>query len=145
MGAIGTWRVEKKRGDVLRLISETFASPAVRYNRNGSDPIKSVALVGGAGMEFYEAARFQKADAFITADVRYHDFHRADHDKILLIDAGHAETERFVSQGMARAARKALETNEKAWNAVNLQGLQLEKLLLVAHSEPNAVRYYSRS
>ena len=35
------------------------------------------------------------ADAFITADVHYHTFHEAN-KKILLIDAGHYETEIFV-------------------------------------------------
>ncbi len=74
-----------------------------------------------------------------TADVRYHDFYRADHDHILLIDAGHAETERFVTQGMLRAARKALGMNQNARNTV----ASAEKLLLLAHTEPNAVRYFN--
>ena len=35
------------------------------------------------------------ADAFVTADIKYHSFHSAK-DKILLIDAGHYETEIHV-------------------------------------------------
>lgn len=37
-------------------------------------------------------AIYSGADAFITADLKYHTFHDAD-EEILLIDAGHYETE----------------------------------------------------
>jgi len=113
-------------------------------------------MVGGAGMDHYNDALASGADAFITADIRYHDFHRADHDKILLIDAGHAETERFVALGMVKAAQKALESSEPPAKAVNLHSSGAKKTfkgssktsngvsrhLLLAHSEPNAVHYY---
>jgi putative NIF3 family GTP cyclohydrolase 1 type 2 len=144
MGAIGTWSKSKKQKDILQTVAETFQSPCVRYNSSAPAMIKRVAMVGGAGMEFYETARKLGADAFITADVRYHDFHRADHDKLLLIDAGHAETERFVTKGMLNAARKSLESSEASIKAVNLHGSDLQKLLLLAHSEPNAVQYHCR-
>ena len=138
MGAIGKLPKEKKREDFLRLVAETFGTPVLRHNGNGPANISRVAVVGGAGMDFYKHARLQHADAFITADVRYHDFHRADYDKILLLDAGHAETERFVTRGLIRAARKSLEMNQNAQDAV----LSLDALLLLAHTEPNAVRYF---
>lgn len=38
-----------------------------------------------------------KADAFITGDVKYHEFLDLD-AKMLLIDAGHYETERMASK-----------------------------------------------
>ena len=137
MGAIGRWSEAKSREEVLRLVSTAFSVPALRFSDGGSGMILHVAMVGGAGMEFYGAARLQGADAFITADIRYHDFHRASHDHILLIDAGHAETERFVSHGMVRAARKALELSK-----LNLAFP--EENLLVARMEPNSVRYFCR-
>jgi dinuclear metal center YbgI/SA1388 family protein len=142
MGAIGIWQKPKKRNDVLNLVAETFRSSCVRYNLVGPEKIKTVAMVGGAGMDFYEQARKLGADAFITADVRYHDFHRADHDKILLIDAGHAETESFVTLGMLNAARKSLKSSKALAKAVNLYGSDPKRLLLLAHSKPNAVQYY---
>ncbi len=145
MGAIGRWPKAKKRADMLRVVAETFKSSCVRYNSNAPAKIKTVAMLGGAGMEYYDNARTRGADAFITADVRYHDFHRADHDNILLLDAGHAETEKFVTRGMVKAAQKALESNEQATNAVNLHGLLPDKLLLRAQTEPNSVRYFALS
>jgi putative NIF3 family GTP cyclohydrolase 1 type 2 len=89
-------------------------------------------------MDFYNTATAQGAEAFITADVRYHDFHRADHDRILLIDAGHAETERFVTRGMARASERALEV-------LNLWSGLPDDTLLRSSTEPNAVQYYCRT
>ena len=54
--------------------------------------ISRVALCGGSGGEFIPAAIAAGAQAYVTADIRYHDF--VDYgDKILLIDAGHHETE----------------------------------------------------
>jgi hypothetical protein len=53
----------------------------------------------------------------------------------MLVDAGHAETERFVAQGMLRAIQKALRiavSNDDQWAS----------LLAVSHVEPNAVRYF---
>ena len=85
-------------------------------------------------MEFYAEARSQ-ADVFITADVRYHEFYRAEHDGLLLIDAGHAETERFVQRGLARAAHAAID-------CLNLSDESTARLVLVSDIEPNAVRYY---
>ncbi len=142
MGSIGIWSKPKKRDDVLRLVSETFQSSCVRYNAVSHATIKKVAMLGGAGMDFYDQARSMGAEAFITADVRYHDFHRADHDNILLIDAGHAETERFVTRGMLHAAQKSLKISGTLQNAVNLHGSTAKKLLLLAQSEPNAVQYF---
>ena len=51
-----------------------------------------------------EAIR-QGADAFITADVKYHGFHDATR-RILLIDAGHYETERPVVDALTRRLRE---------------------------------------
>jgi dinuclear metal center YbgI/SA1388 family protein len=138
MGAIGKFSKALTKENFFRLVADTFQSSVLRHNSKGPARILRVAVLGGAGMQYYDHARLQEADAFITADVRYHDFHRADHDNILLVDAGHAETERFVTQGAVKAARKALKMNQNALRAV----VSLDTLLLRAHSEPNAVRYY---
>jgi putative NIF3 family GTP cyclohydrolase 1 type 2 len=37
------------------------------------------------------------ADAFITADIKYHNFFDAD-NKILLVDIGHFESEKFTTE-----------------------------------------------
>jgi putative NIF3 family GTP cyclohydrolase 1 type 2 len=88
-------------------------------------------------MEYYSAARTQGADIFITGDVRYHDFHRSQHDNILLIDAGHAETERFVTGGMLKAALRA-------YNVVNLHNETVLPVVIQSVVSSNVVRYYQK-
>jgi putative NIF3 family GTP cyclohydrolase 1 type 2 len=105
----------------------------LRHNGVESEALTRVALLGGAGMEFYSAARANGAQVFVTADIRYHDFYRAEHDNILLVDAGHAETERFVTRGMAQAARRALSALAAA----------PDELIVIADTEPNSVSYFT--
>ncbi|MDP4200992.1 MAG: Nif3-like dinuclear metal center hexameric protein [Bacteroidota bacterium] len=135
MGALGILIEKMNRGALLILTEQTFGAHGLRFNRGGPAQVRTVAMLGGAGMEYYSDARKAGADAFITADIRYHDFYLADHDGILLIDAGHAETERFVTLGMVRAATRAI-------TIVNLHGEIPASRLLAAQAQPNSVRYY---
>ena len=135
MGMIGDLPKAVTRDELLARVAETFGTACVRHNNRSTDEVRKVGVLGGAGMDFYPAAKAHGAEAFITADVRYHDFHRADHDRILLVDAGHAETERFVTRGMALAARRALEV-------LNLWSGLSEGTIIMSKNEPNAVRYY---
>lgn len=68
--------------------------------------IRRVAMCGGAGHEFIPKAISMGAQAYISADLKYHDF--VDYqDKILLIDAGHYETESFIKEAIAGLIHKA--------------------------------------
>ena len=57
--------------------------------------IKKIALLGGLGSFAIEAAKKAGADAFISADFKYHDFFKAE-NSILLADIGHYESEQFT-------------------------------------------------
>jgi dinuclear metal center YbgI/SA1388 family protein len=70
--------------------------------------VRRVAIVGGSGMSFYEGAVAAGADAFITADVRYHAFHAAI-DRIPVLDPGHAESEAYVVDGIADLVRQTVD------------------------------------
>ncbi len=134
MGTIGLLPSPLDENGLLELVSSTFETSVLRFSKS-SRPIRQVAMVGGSGMEYYSNARVAGADAFITGDIRYHDFYRAEHDGILLIDAGHSETERFVVEGMQNAVTEAL-------NVVNLQGTERDTLVARSSIRPNAVSYH---
>jgi len=51
--------------------------------------------LGGSGSFAIPNAQQQKADAFITADLKYHQFYQAE-KKLLLMDVGHYESEQFT-------------------------------------------------
>ncbi len=69
---------------------------------NGALSIKTVAVCGGAGAELVDEAIKVGADAFVTADVRHHEFIDAAARGILLIDAGHEATEMPGMQKLAK-------------------------------------------
>jgi dinuclear metal center YbgI/SA1388 family protein len=94
LGCIGNLPVAVSEDNFLKLISTVFDARGIRYSKLLGKPLRSVALCGGAGASLLNNAISSGADVFITADIRYHDFFRTE-NKILLIDAGHFETEKF--------------------------------------------------
>ncbi len=82
---------------LLEHIKTAFGAPVLRYVPGNTDIIKTVALCGGAGAEFAQTAIQRKADAFITADVKYHDFLDLD-GAIALIDMDHWVSEHFTRE-----------------------------------------------
>jgi dinuclear metal center YbgI/SA1388 family protein len=64
----------------------------VRHTGPINRSIKCVAVCGGSGSFLIEEAILKQADALVTADVKYHDFFKAD-NQILIVDVGHYESE----------------------------------------------------
>jgi len=91
-GAIGELENSLSKAEFLKYISEQLKIKNFRYTGTAKKSIKKIAVCGGAGSDLMQEAIKASADAFITADIKYHTFHDAT-DKILLIDAGHYETE----------------------------------------------------
>jgi dinuclear metal center YbgI/SA1388 family protein len=105
MGIIGTLKKPMRLERFLDLLKKRLHTKALRCTASPVTTIRRVAACGGAGVELVSAAVAQNADAFITADVKYHDFHDAT-GKILLIDAGHYETEHPVVNAVVRKLQK---------------------------------------
>lgn len=68
--------------------------------------IRRVALIAGSGMSYFGNVIAAKVDAFITGDVKYHDFH-ASLDSVPIVDPGHAESERFVVESTVDIIRSS--------------------------------------
>ncbi|MFN8208686.1 MAG: Nif3-like dinuclear metal center hexameric protein [Bacteroidales bacterium] len=80
-----------------RLVKERLGAETLRHTAFLPGDIKKVALCGGSGAFLIPEAIRQGANAFVTADLKYHQFFDAD-GRILLIDAGHFETEQVVKE-----------------------------------------------
>ncbi|HPN37513.1 MAG TPA: Nif3-like dinuclear metal center hexameric protein [Melioribacteraceae bacterium] len=93
-GVIGTLLQPINLNSFFELIKSELNLDGFRYTVGKDKPIERVAVCGGSGSDLLNEAILQKADAFITADIKYHTFHDAK-GKITLIDAGHYETEIF--------------------------------------------------
>ena len=81
--------------DFMKFVKERMQVSVIRHSELLNSPVNKVAVLGGSGSFAIEAARRSGADAFITADLKYHDFFRAE-NKILLMDIGHYESEQFT-------------------------------------------------
>ncbi len=94
LGCIGKLHEPISEMDFLRLVSSVFSIKALRYSKPTGNNISRVALCGGSGASLLNMAIGSGADAFITADIKYHDFFNTE-NKILLVDTGHYESEKF--------------------------------------------------
>lgn len=91
-GAIGNLNKELTEKEFLNLVSTSLKIGRLKYCSGSGKKIKKVAVCGGSGSDLLSSAINLEANAFITADIKYHAYHDAA-GKILLIDAGHYETE----------------------------------------------------
>jgi len=81
--------------DFLDYVKSTLKAGGIRYTELTGKKIKKVAICGGSGFFLLPNAIRAKADAYVTSDVKYHQFFDAD-GRILLVDAGHYETEQYT-------------------------------------------------
>jgi dinuclear metal center YbgI/SA1388 family protein len=79
----------------LGMIKQVFKVPVIRHTALVNKPIKKVAVCGGAGSFLISKALAAGADAYITADLKYHEFFDAN-GQMLLADVGHYESEQFT-------------------------------------------------
>ena len=94
IGAIGELNKPLNQKGFFDHVSNHLKINNFRYTTGKANKIKTVAVCGGSGSEVIPAAIKKGADALITADIKYHTFFDNE-EKILLIDAGHYETEIF--------------------------------------------------
>lgn len=81
-------------GELAERVKAALGSPVARCTRprRPLEPVVRVALCGGSGSEFIPQAVAAGAQAYITSDVRHHDF--VDHTPdIFIVDVGHFEAE----------------------------------------------------
>jgi dinuclear metal center YbgI/SA1388 family protein len=94
LGCIGELNEEMIMEDFLCLLQTVFESRGLRYSVQERKNVQKVALCGGAGISLLDIAVASGADAFVTADIKYHSFLDTD-SGILLADVGHFESEKF--------------------------------------------------
>ncbi len=100
MGLIGSTPNSTTYSSFVELVARVTRASSTRSTASDYDrPISTVALLGGSGMSYYPQAVAADVDAFVTGDVKYHDFHSS-RDAIPIIDPGHDASERFVSAGL---------------------------------------------
>ncbi|HMM10624.1 MAG TPA: Nif3-like dinuclear metal center hexameric protein [Bacteroidales bacterium] len=106
-GMVGVLEKSMSAHAFLEHVQAVLGTPVLRHTDAYGKFIKRVAICGGSGAFLLPDARRSGADAFVTSDLKYHDFFDAG---LLLIDGGHYETEQFTTQLMANMIKKKFPT-----------------------------------
>ena len=95
LGMIGELETEMHEKEFLLYVKEKMKADGIRHSKYLGRPIKKVAVLGGSGSFAIKKAIQAGADAFLTADLKYHQFYEAE-NQLLLADIGHYESERYT-------------------------------------------------
>jgi len=80
--------------DFLETVKTALGANGLRYT--GGKPVRKVAICGGSGGDFLQAAMDDGCDTLVTADIKYHVFLEAKERGFNLIDADHFATENVI-------------------------------------------------
>jgi dinuclear metal center YbgI/SA1388 family protein len=122
MGMIGDLPHEMNETDFLRFVKSTMKTDCIRHSELIKKPVRKVAVLGGSGSFAIQNAIDLKADAYISADFKYHDFFKAE-KQLLLADIGHYESEQFTKNLLVEYLTKkitnfAIILSEKSTNPI---------------------------
>ncbi|MBM3937294.1 MAG: Nif3-like dinuclear metal center hexameric protein, partial [Sphingomonadales bacterium] len=94
-GVVGELAEAMDSMSFLRHVKSRMGADVVKYTKCTVDTVKRVAICGGAGSFLIGDALRAGADAFVTSDVKYHEFFDAE-ERLLLCDIGHYESEKYT-------------------------------------------------
>lgn len=122
MGMLGELEREMSEKEFLMFLKQKMKTACVRHSELLNKKIKKVAVLGGAGSFAISNAKKAGADAYVSADFKYHDFFKAE-KSILLADIGHYESEQFTKNLLVDYLTKkfsnfAIILSEKSTNPI---------------------------
>ncbi len=94
-GMVGDLENEIELNELLKNVKNVFKANGIRHTVDLKKKIKRIAVCGGSGSFLLKEAICAGADAFITADFKYHEFFDTE-GQIVVLDIGHFESEQFT-------------------------------------------------
>ena len=119
LGMVAEFPKAMNENDFLQLLQYKFHAKGVRHSKKLNKFIKKVAVLGGSGSFAIDDAKRMNADAFVSADFKYHDFFKAE-NSILLVDIGHYESEQYTKNILADYLNKKISNFAPALNKSNI-------------------------
>ena len=104
-GVIGELPVAEDELEFLERVKALFGIRCMRHNQLRGRKIRRVALCGGAGGFLLSDAIAQGADAFLTGEMRYHDYFGHE-DELLIAEMGHYESEQYTIDLLAEVLHR---------------------------------------
>ncbi len=114
MGRIGDLPEAVSFREFAEILREKLHLDHIRLVGEADKRIKRVGLCTGAGAEFIALAKAKGADAFLTADIKYHEAQKAVELGIAVADLTHYESEVLIVPVLQKKLEKAAK--DKGWN-----------------------------
>jgi len=108
-GLVGEWADALDEQVFLAKLKSVFGIQVLRHSKLLGKPIRRVALCGGSGAFLLNKAAAAKSDAYITGDMKYHQFFDVD-ERLLLADIGHYGSEQFTMHLIQRRLSELFPT-----------------------------------
>lgn len=108
-GLIGNLPEPMDQNTFLAYLKEKMELNVIRYTNINNKNISKIAVCGGAGSFLLKKAIQQGADAFVSADFKYHEFFDAE-NHLMIADIGHYESENFTKSLISEMITKKFPT-----------------------------------
>lgn len=109
LGQIGELAEPMHEIDFLQMVKQKMHCGVIKHSQLLNKPIQKVAVLGGSGSFAIKNAILAKADVFLTADLKYHQFYEAE-NQIIIADIGHFESERYTKNYIHDFISKKIHT-----------------------------------
>jgi dinuclear metal center YbgI/SA1388 family protein len=96
-GMVGDLPEALPKEDFIALVKKEFGLHMLRHTYSAKKEVRKVALCGGSGFFLLGEAIAAGADAYLTSDIKYHEFFDSE-GKLMLMDLGHFESEQFTPE-----------------------------------------------
>jgi len=94
-GLIGYLNEEMSVESFTKHVKSSLEIDTFKGTKTNKKTIQKVAICGGAGSFLINKAKANGADAYITSDVKYHEFFDAE-GELFICDVGHYESEKYT-------------------------------------------------
>ncbi len=121
---VGCFKIPLSKNELAEHVEHALGIDTLKISLSDIDMIEKAAVVGGSGGDFIEAAKKAGAHALITGEAKHHHFLEAQAQGVLLIEAGHFNTERcFVEKAFMSLQLRLdeLQLNVDLFKADNVQ------------------------
>lgn len=108
-GLLGSLEAPMEEAAFLQHVKKVMHANCVRHTALRGRPVQTVAVCGGSGSFLLPEALRAGADAFVTADFKYHEFFDAE-GKLVIADIGHYESEQFTMELLYDIIREKFPT-----------------------------------
>lgn len=108
-GMIGELAEGLSEEEFLAHTKKQLNCSVIRHTALSGKKLKKIAVCGGSGSFLLKNALNMGADAFVTADYKYHQFFDSE-GKILIADVGHYESEQFTMDLILEKIQKKFPT-----------------------------------